>query len=80
MAIGVVVVESWVGLVCPLTAWEAALRRMAGEAAYTGTFVGHWLGRLIYYSAPEWVFMAAYSLFFAVVVASWFMVPPARRK
>jgi hypothetical protein len=80
LAISVVVVESWIGTICPLTIWEVTLRRMGGETTYTGTFVGHWVGRLIYYSAPEWVFIVVYTLFFVVVMASWFLVRPTRRK
>ena len=28
---------------CPLTAWELALRRSAGEPGYTGGFIGHYV-------------------------------------
>lgn len=80
LAIGFVAAESWIGMICPLTIWESTLRRAAGETPYNGTFVGHWLGRLVYYDAPEWVFMIVYSLFFVVVAASWILVRPARRK
>jgi hypothetical protein len=80
LAISVVVVESWIGMICPFTTWEITLRRMAGETTYTGTFVGHWVARLIYYNAPEWVFIIVYTLFFFVVMASWFLVRPTRRK
>jgi len=80
LAIGVVVVESWMGMICPLTIWEDTLRRMGGETTYTGTFIEHWVGRLIYYNAPEWVFTIVHTLFGAVVLASWFLVGPIRRK
>ena len=36
------------GTVCPLTPWENALRRAAGEAGYTGGFVEHYLVPVIY--------------------------------
>jgi hypothetical protein len=80
LAITFVVAESWIGMICPLTIWEFALRRAAGEAPYAGTFVGHWLGRLTYYDAPQWVFVTVYTLFFFVVLSSWLLVRPARRK
>ena len=48
-ATGVVALESLLGLVCPLTEWESGLREVAGSAGYAGSFVGHWLGRLLYY-------------------------------
>ena len=42
------VVVEWFSLYCPLTPWEVALRRAAGEAGYTGGFVEHYLVTLIY--------------------------------
>ena len=66
-AIAVVVAESWLGLVCPLTALEAWLRTQAGAAVHGQGFIEHWLQRLLFYSAPPWVFMLAYSVFFALV-------------
>ena len=35
LAIGIVVVQSWIGMICPLTTWEMALREAAGGAAYS---------------------------------------------
>ena len=34
--------------VCPLTPWEQALRRAAGEAGYAGGFIDHYLVPIIY--------------------------------
>ena len=78
-AIGCVVVQSWLGLVCPLTTWEMAMRTRAGEAAYSGSFVAHWLSRLLYYDAPPWVFVLCYTLFGALVVVCWFWVRPGEK-
>ena len=78
-AIGVVVLQSWLGMICPLTIWEMALRRQAGESGYEGGFIAYWLGRLLYYDAPAWVFVLCYTLFAALVVACWFWVRPVRR-
>ncbi|MBC7989876.1 MAG: DUF2784 domain-containing protein [Luteimonas sp.] len=75
-AIGVVVAESWLGFVCPLTTLEMWLRSRAGEASYGGGFIEHWLERLLYYSAPPWVFTAAYSAFALLVLATWWCFPP----
>ena len=74
--VGVVVIQSWLGAVCPLTTWEMALRQKAGEAVYAGAFVAHWLESILYYRAPEWVFVVGYTLFGALVAASWYWVPP----
>ena len=75
-AIGVVVAESWLGVVCPLTTLEMRLRADAGEASYGGGFIEHWLRHLLYYSAPDWVFIAAYTGFALLVIASWWFFPP----
>jgi hypothetical protein len=75
-AIGVVVLQSWLGVNCPLTTWEMAFRSGAGETVYFGSFISHWIGIFLYYQAPEWVFVVCYSAFGALVAASWFWVPP----
>ncbi len=78
MAIGIVVLQSWVGMICPLTVWEMSLRRQAGEATYPGSFIQHWLQSILYYSAPEWVFVISYTAFGCLVLASWFLVRPVK--
>lgn len=80
LAIGVVVAQAWLGQLCPLTVLEMWLRRQAGQAAYGESFVAHWLGRLLYWDAPGWVFIAAYTLFGLVVLAVWWWLPPERRR
>lgn len=75
-AIGVVVLQSWVGVICPLTTIEMALRKRAGEAVYQGTFISHWLESLLYYRAPAWVFAVCYTAFGGLVVLSWIWVRP----
>ena len=79
LAILFVVSESWLGIVCPLTTLEVWLRRQAGASGYTGSFIEHWLQRLLYYDAPGWVFTLAYSMFGLAVVATWWWFPPRRR-
>jgi polyferredoxin len=78
MGVGVVVIQSWLGAVCPLTTWEMALRRKAGEAVYAGAFVAHWLESILYYRAPAWVFVVGYTLFGGLVAVSWYWVRPRR--
>ncbi len=77
-AIAVVVLQSWVGVICPLTTWEMAFRERAGSAVYSGSFISHWLEAILYYRAPAWVFTVCYTVFAAAVVASWFWVRPRR--
>ena len=76
ISIGIVVFQSWLGIVCPLTSWEMTFRQKTGDAVYSGTFVSHWLETVLYYRAPEWVFVMVYTAFGLLVVASWFWAPP----
>ena len=69
VVLGVVVLEAWLGVLCPLTHWEMQLRAAAGGVTYEGDFIAHWLGRVLYVEAPAWVFTLVYSAFFALVVA-----------
>jgi hypothetical protein len=78
VVIAVVVLQSWLGVLCPLTSWEMALRERAGEAGYDGSFIEYWLQSLLYYSAPDWVFILVYTVFGALVVLSWLLVRPRR--
>lgn len=80
VAIAVVVAQSWLGEVCPLTTLESWLRVRAGSAGYRGSFVEHWVQRLLYYEAPFWVFVLAYTLFALLVLACWWYFPPRRKR
>lgn len=70
--------QAWLGQLCPLTVWEQDLRHIAGEGVYTQSFIEHWLSRLLYWEAPWWVFVAAYTAFAALVALAWWWVRPAR--
>ena len=70
--------ETALGLTCPLTSLEQMLRINAGEAAYSGSFIVHWLSPFIYFDAPPWVFVMLHGLAAIVVVGTWFWVPPDR--
>ena len=76
LAIGVVVIQSWFGLICPLTTWEMGLRSRAGELVYAGSFVANWVSEILYFQAPAWVFVVCYTVFDALVLLSWFLVRP----
>jgi hypothetical protein len=76
-AIGLVAAESISGFVCPLTTWENRLRRLAGgEQRYAGSFIQHWLHRLLFHDFAEGVFIVVYLVFLAVVLLSLWLVPP----
>ncbi len=76
IGIAVVVLQAWLGQICPLTIWEMALREKAGDATYAGSFIAYWLQELLYYNAPMWVFAVCYTVFGLLVVASWYFVRP----
>jgi hypothetical protein len=75
-AIGIVVAQAWLGVVCPLTTLESWLRVQANEPVYEASFIEHWVSRLIFYDAPAWVFTLAYTLFGLAVIAAWWRYPP----
>ena len=79
LAVGVIVVQAWLGELCPLTVLESWLRAQAGEAAYSASFIEHWVQQLVYYDAPFWVFTLVYTLFGLVVAATWWFFPPKRQ-
>jgi hypothetical protein len=77
-AIAFVVAQAWLGQFCPLTTLEAWLRVQAGFASYNTSFIEHWLQRLVFYEAPFWVFMVAYTVFAVLVLLAWWRFPPRR--
>ncbi|QJD60273.1 DUF2784 domain-containing protein [Pseudomonas sp. gcc21] len=72
----VVVAEAWLGVVCPVTTLETWLRQQAGAEGYQGGFIEHWLQSVLYYNAPEWVFVTLYTLFGLMVIATFWWFPP----
>ena len=75
-AIATVVAEAWLGIVCPLTFLEMWLRAKAHATTYSGSFIEHWLQRILYYDVPAWVFTFGYSLFGLIVIAIFWYFPP----
>lgn len=73
-AIAFVALEGVIGMTCPLTEWEDALRGGgSGES-----FVGRWVRYFLYYRAPEWVFAVMYVAWAAATVVTLRLVPPRR--
>ena len=78
-AIAVVVLETWLGLMCPLTVLEFRFRAAGGSPPEADSFVGYWLQRLIFIDAPSWAFTLAYTCFAVLVAATLVFYPPRRR-
>lgn len=76
ITIAIVVAESWMGMVCPLTTLELWLRSKADATTYSGSFIEHWLQAVLFWQAPPWVFTLAYSLFGCAVAVVWWRFPP----
>lgn len=59
------------GRICPLTPLENSLRHAAGQAGYSGGFIEHYLGRIIYPAGltreAQWTVAAVLLVFNAVV-------------
>jgi hypothetical protein len=70
-----VAAEAVLGIVCPLTMWEDALRYGSDDRS----FVARWVSRLLYYDFPESVFTAAYAAAALATVVGWWLIPPRRQ-
>jgi hypothetical protein len=73
-AIIFVALESALGLACPLTVWEDALR---GRQLRNAGFIERWVGALLYYDLPPTVFLMAYAAAALLAWGLWIWVTPA---
>jgi len=76
----IVVLQAWLGALCPLTIWEQELRRAAGQSPYDQGFIEYWVGQLLFYDLPGWVFVMAYTGFALLVLWTWWWLPPLRSR
>ena len=71
------------GRVCPLTPLEVSLRREAGESGYTGGFIDHYVGGILYPAGltreAQWT-MAGLLVAVNVVVYGLLLVRAVRRR
>lgn len=76
LTLAFVTAQALAGRLCPLTIWENALRERAGAGArYPGSFIAHWMERVLYHDVdPRWL-ACVYVLFFAAVLATWWLAP-----
>lgn len=74
-AIVFVAAEALLGVVCPLTVWEDALR----GGARPDSFIGRWVRQLLFYNAPEWVFTAIYAAWAGATLVTLRYVPPRQK-
>lgn len=75
-AILIVVVESLLGIVCPLTTLDKWLRTQAGQATYQGDFLARWIHDLLFVEASPAVLAGCYVAFGLCVALTLWFVPP----
>ena len=75
-SIAFVVLQSWLGQMCPLTLAQSWLRQRAGGAGYSRSFIEHWVHQLLFYDTAPSVFVAIYTVFGLAVVFAWWRFPP----
>ncbi len=75
--IAIVVAESWLGILCPLTTLEISLRDKAGEG-FDATPIAQFTHSFLFYDASWWVFTASYTICGLMIFLSLFLVPPHR--
>ena len=70
------VILEFMGWICPLTPWEQALRRAAGEGGYSGGFIEHYLMALVYPDeltrSIQWM-LGGLVLLFNLIVYGWWL-------
>ena len=79
LAIGFVMLQAWVGVICPLTTLENFFRDAAGIATFENGFIRYWVRELVFYTAPGWVFTLVYTVFAGLVALTWLVYPPRRK-
>ena len=77
LAMVVVVMESVLGFVCPLTTWERDLRIMAGDGEYYKTsFMQHWIHKVLFFDLEPETFTIIYCVFFLALLLSLILIRP----
>ena len=80
-AMGFVLCESQVGMICPLTEWENLLRVKGGEEVrYEISFIAELFHKIIFYNFSMRTFIITYFIFFALMLISFRIVPPDKGK
>jgi len=81
VAVVFVALESLVDVLCPLTEWEYNLRELAGQRVEREiSFLGRILRRIIFYDFPSWAFILMYVGFGALVILTFILIPPRRKR
>lgn len=68
-----VAIETALGFICPLTAWEAWLRRAQPDDV---GFIAGWIRWILYYDVPLWIFGVIYLAAAVLTALLWRWVRP----
>lgn len=55
-----VAVEAFWGVTCPLTSLENLLLQQGGRTIDQRSFIGRWMNKILFYEAPEEIFLSLY--------------------
>lgn len=79
---GFVLAETVAGKLCPLTIWEGMLRHAGGEgwAGEGESFIGHWVGKILFHDFSQTQYAVAYGVFFGLIVLTFLLVPVRRTR
>ena len=72
---GVITVETILGLACPLTVLENMFR----DVDYSSSFMSYWIAQILYWDLPSQVFVIFYSLCLGWVLILWKVCPPIQK-
>ena len=70
--------ETLLGMICPLTTLENYFLRASGAEGYSHSFIGNLVNEILYYDAPEWVFIVIYVALAIFVIIYYIFYPPLR--
>ena len=70
-----ITIETLMGITCPLTHIENQLR----GANYQESFMGYWVGKVVYWNLPPHFFMGIYCLCLGMTLVMWVLFPPENK-
>jgi hypothetical protein len=74
----IVGLEAAFNITCPLTHWEASLRRLAGQEVQGESFLGRLLHNIIFVDLPAPVITGLHVTFALLVIGTFVLAPPRR--
>jgi len=76
----IVTTQALLDVACPLTTWENKLRFASdGGNTYEGSFLEHWIHKVLFPDFSSGAFTVAYCVFFFLVALSFVVVRPGTR-